>query len=479
MRGSTLLVATLLALAWHPPSADARPLITGITNLNTNAPLAFQRTRAAGAQFVRIQLYWGGTAPQARPENWHPEDPTDPHYHWGASDEAVINAVGAGLVPLLQVDGAPRWAQRCESPPNLGGPSTCDPDPTALREFAAAAARHFNGQVFGVPRVQYWQALNEPNLSSFFFPQYNTAGQALSPELYRALINGFYAGIKSVDPANLVLAAGLGPIAVPPWTIGPMRFARQMLCMRGTKRPVPTAGDCGGGVHFDIFAIQPYTTGSPSHEGKVNDVQLGDLPKLQELLDAADRAGRIKGAFKRTPLWITELSWDSSPPDPNGLPIKIETQWTAQALHAAWKAGVTHFFWYSLRDAERDGGTSSKAALESGLYFRGATLEQDQPKEVLTAFRFPFVAYAKDRGLRFWGRTPSSEGGEVKLQVLKRGKWRGVSTVRADEVGIFRGVAHVSYGANKRGKVRAMYRGEASAPFPMNPVGDFRHPPFG
>lgn len=471
--GCILLVTSMLGA----PPASAQPLVTGVSNLYTNAPLAFQRTREAGADLVRIPLYWAGTAPTVQPPSWEPENPDDPAYNWRNSDEAVVNATAAGLTPVLEVDGTPRWAQRCVAPANLGGPSLCDPDPTALRQFAIAAARHYSGELAGVPRVRYWQPLNEPNLSTFFFPQYNTAGQALSPGLYRALLNGFYSAVKSVDPSNLVISAGLGPIAVPPWTIGPLSFARQMLCMTGSRHPHPTGGDCEGGVHLDIFAIHPYTTGAPSHQGKANDVELGDLDKLQRLLAAADRAGRIKGAFKHTPLWITEFSWDSKPPDPGGLPLSTETQWAAEALHVAWAAGVTHFFWYSLDDQPH--GSSYKEANESGLYFRGPTLEQDRPKPVLTAFRFPFVAYPRASGLDVWGRTPTSARGRVSIQALRGRRWRRIGTLRADSHGIFRGRLSSGYGRDRRGRVRAVYRQQRSAPFPMRPVGDFYQPPFG
>jgi hypothetical protein len=471
------LICGLLALAGPAQAIASQPLATGITNIEEEVPLGFAHTRAAGARFVRIPLFWGGVAPRAQPSNWRPEDPLDPHYQWEQIDYAVANAVAAGLTPVLQVDGAPSWAQRCVAP-SFARAKTCDPSPDALAAFATAAARRYSGTVAGLPRVEYWQALNEPNLSLFFNPQFN-GDTPVSPFLYRTLINRFYAAVKAVDPSNLVIAAGLGPIAVPQYTIGPMRFARLLLCMRGHNHPQPTRGDCEGGVHFDIFAIQPYTTGGPTHKGGVNDVELGDLDKLQALIDAADRAGRIKGSFTHTPLWITEFSWDSNPPDPGGLPMGIETRWTAEALYRAWLAGVTHFFWYSLRDDAPEPSKPFSETLQSGLYFRGATVAQDQPKEILYAFRFPFVAYPSRRGLRFWGRTPTSEPGKVAIQLLRHGRWRLAATVRASAAGIFAGRADKRYGLDRRGRARAVYGGEASVPFSMKPVPDFPQPPFG
>ena len=477
--GFRLLLATILAtgayaLFAQPSAADARALYTGVAGLNEESPLAFQRVKAAGASYVRIPLEWSEIAPRNPPADWRPDDAADPHYDWERSDKAVVGAVASGLIPVAMIEEAPQWAQRC--PASQG--TNCDPDPAALAAFATAAAWRYGGNTGGLPRVSFWQGLNEPNLSLYFNPQFE-GNRAVSPELYRNLINTFYAAIKAVDPSNIVVAAGLGPIAVPPYTIGPMRFARELLCMRGHTRVRPAPGNCGGGVHFDIFDIHPYTTGAPSHTGGINDVQIGDLQKLQVLLEAADRAGRIKGQFQRTPLWIGEFSWDSNPPDPGGLQMKIETRWVAEALYRAWKAGVEAFFWFSLRDRSPQPHLPFSQTLESGLYFRGATIEQDQPKEILYAFRFPFVSYPQKGGLAFWGRTPSSLGGKVAIQAWRRGGWRRASVVRADRHGIFRGLIRSHYGGNKRGSVRAVYRGEASVPFSMKPVGDFPQPPFG
>jgi hypothetical protein len=476
------LALALLLLALPSPSASARPFETGVSGIGDYNPLSFVRTRDAGAGFVRLVLSWPSVAPTSPPPSWDPTNPADPHYDWSYIDTGVIEAVSHGLNPVLLVDGAPKWAQRCKSPPGLQLTEMCDPDPAALAAFATAAARRYSGAFAGLPRVQYWGGLNEPNLTLFFFPQFNTEGKGLSAGLYRALINSFYAAIKAVDPSNLVIGGGLGPTELKGYNIGPMRFTRELLCMKGRKAPKPIKG-CEGGVHFDIYDVHPYSTGGPRHEGRPNDVQIGDLGKLQTLLEAADKAGHIQGQFKRTPLWITEFSWDSNPPDPGGLPMSILTQWTAEAMHEAWQAGVTRFFWYSLRDEPVGNNQPGSFTVQSGLYFRDGNMANDQPKEVLVTFRFPFVAIPRKGerkgGLEIWGRTPSSEPGRVLIEAVRGGKWKRLGTARADGGGVFSTRLESRYGRNRRGYVRAVFEGRDSVPFPMKRVGDFRHPPFG
>jgi hypothetical protein len=457
--------------------ADAMPALkTGISYAYGNEPLEFQHVDATGATLALRPMNWSEVAPAKLPANWNPENPADPNYNWEFFDLWIEHAIEAGLTPVIQVRGAPAWAQDCPVPYPHDSP--CKPDPTMLAAFAKAAATRYSGYFQGLPRVKYWQGLNEPNLSLFFNPQYE-GDKAVSADLYRKLINSFYGAIKSVNPSDIVIAAGLGPIAVPKYTIGPMRFARSLLCMTGRSHPHKTKSNCEGGVHFDIFDIHPYTTGGPTHEGGPDDVELGDLPKLQALLSAADRAGRIKSnKFKQTPLWVTEMSWDSKPPDPGGLPMKIECQWISEALYRSWKAGVDNFFWFSIVDFEPEGKPFSES-LQSGLYFWAPALADQRPKKALYAFRFPFVAFPQKRGLFIWGRTPTSKTGKVTIQVKEKGRWRSLGTVRADVHGMFRTVLKSGYGLDKKGEVRAHFPGEASVPFPMNPVGDFVQPPFG
>jgi hypothetical protein len=472
------LLATLGAVALLQPVVSAGavpPLVTGVAGLDDYGAATFAEVRATGATFVRIPVSWGGVAPEAPPAGWQPEDPADPGYEWGEVDAAVSGAMASGLTPMLLLEGAPRWAERC-APPHYAPGAVCDPDPAALGAFATALATRYSGAFQGLPRVRYWQGLNEPNLSQFFYPQFKGAAPR-SPALYRELLDAFSDAVTGVNRSNVVVLGGLGPLAVPGFTVGPMRFLRELLCMRGRHRFRPLPGNCGGGVPFDVVDVHPYTTGGPTHRGGRDDVELGDLGKLRQLLNAAERAGRIEGRFRQVPLWVTEFAWDSNPPEPGGLAMRTLDRWTAEALHVAWQAGVSHFFWFPLRDRPRGGSFSQ--TLQGGLYFRGPTPGQDEPKEALRAFRFPFVAYPGPRGLAVWGRTPAGGPGRVSIQVLSGGRWRAVRTVRAGRSGVFEGVAATAYGRGRAGAVRALHRGEASLPFSMRPVGDFPQPPFG
>ncbi|MFL5897544.1 MAG: hypothetical protein ACJ76D_03645 [Solirubrobacterales bacterium] len=472
------LLAALLLAALASAASSARavlpPLETGVSYVYQPDPLEFAHVKAAGAKLVQTPVRWATVAPAKLPGSWNPEDPADPHYDWGDLDAWVRGAVAAGLTPLLQVRGAPAWAQRCTGRTD----APCDTDPAALAAFTKAAVRRYSGGFGGLPRVRYWQGMNEPNLDLFFKPQY-VNGKAASPSLYRRLINSFYAAVKSVDPSALVLSAGLGPIAQPPYAIGPLTFTRKLLCMKGGAHPRPDRSSCEGGVHFDIFDMHPYTSGGPTHQGPAGDVELGDIPKLQALLAAADRAGRIKGAFRRTPLWITEMSWDSKPPDPGGVAMRTESQWIGEALYRSWKAGVHQFFWFTIVDFNEP-DVPNYESIQAGLYFWAPSIAAQQPKEILFAFRFPFVAFARRDGLYFWGRTPASRGGRVAIQALAKGGWRTLSVARADSRGMFAGTLPSRYGHNKRGAVRARYRGgEVSLAFPMRRVGDRTQFPFG
>src|SRR5919106_3352880 len=90
------------------------PLQTAITDPwlfnSSQTRTAFDKTRAAGASYVRLSLNWNAVAPATRPDGFVATDPTSPGYTWRNADAAVGHAVGAGLTPILDVSGTPPCA---------------------------------------------------------------------------------------------------------------------------------------------------------------------------------------------------------------------------------------------------------------------------------------------------------------------------------------------------------------------------------
>jgi hypothetical protein len=448
----------------------SRPLRTAIlddaTFLSGDSELAFRRARSTGATLVRLGVRWREVALR-RPRE--ATSPADAAYDWKAIDRVVALAVRNGLAPILSIFSAPQWATGSAS-----DNASFKPDPVELGRFARAAATRYGGSFRGLPRIRYWQVWNEPNLSIFLAPQYEN-GRPFAPAWYRRMVNAFAAGVRSVHSDNLVVAGGTAPFrditpAVtkvdPRW--GPLSFMRELLCLdRSLRRK------CRARVRVDVWAHHPYTSGGPTHSADLSDdVSLGDLREMKAVLDAGVRAGNVVSS-EPVQFWVTEFSWDSNPPDPEGVPAELHARWIAEALYRMWRAGVSLVTWFSLRD---DPLTASY--YQSSLFLRGATLEADRPKLGLQAFRFPLVAFpAGPREVYVWGRTPAGRRGRVVVEQSLGGGWRQLGLLTTDRYGIFTG----TFAASPDGSVRARLRGrpDEARPFSLSPVADRIVNPFG
>ena len=417
----TFFAAAILATG---PASAARPLDTGVTVIDGSLQegLGFERMKSAGANFTRITIFWSEVAPNSKPNEWSPTDPADSHYDWSAPDATIQKAVDAGLTPLVQIFKAPQWAERCRA----AIPGICNPDPKKFAQFTAAATARYNGDFGDLPRVKYWEPLNEPNLTTYLRPQYRN-GKPVSVDIYRNILNQFADVVKETNPGNLVVAGGLAPLGGS-GSPSPLDFTRRLLCMKGRAHPKPIPG-CRASARFDVWAHSAYTSGGPTHESVApDDVQLGDLSEMNQLIKAARKAHNIRSRLRGIPFWITEFSWDSAPPDPGGLKMGLLTRWTSEAMFRSWQAGVSKFFWFSLRDWKRPAGLPYSETIDAGLYFRADSIAGDKPKRVLKAFKFPFVAFSKPYGMAIWGRTPDSSAGKVKLSFRAAGSKNGGSS---------------------------------------------------
>lgn len=282
------------------------------------------------------------------------------------------------------------------------------------------------------------QAWNEPNLYTDLNPQWvrrNDRWVPFSPAHYRRMANAFYDGVKRGDPSARVLSAGTGPFGdlnEGDPRMPPVRFWRELLCVRNGT--VPRATRCGKTVKFDAIAHHPYPIGPPRRTARnADDAVVPDVRKITRLIPAALRGGTLAPRTHK-PLWITEISWDSSP-DPNGLSLSEQAQYLEGALFVLWRQGADVVTWWNMRDEPPT--PSFAASFQSGIFFRGPSPAQDEPKPSYTAFRFPFTAYRTNGVARLWGKTPGDRS--VTIQAQQGGSWVTAARLKAGSNRIFTG----------------------------------------
>jgi hypothetical protein len=473
MRAAVVLAATVLgagAVAVQVTAGTAasstpstRPLRTSVFLFGPdlkpqNLDLAMSRVRKAGASAVRLRLQWGNVAPRRRPPGFQPGNPADPAYNWTVMDRVLKAAHAHRLEPLLTIDDAPAWA---------GGRRV---NPKQYGLFAKAAARRYSGSFQGLPRVRYWLAFNEPNLSRNLEPQY-ARHRVASAKRYRKMLNAFATAAHGVHHDNVVVGGLLAPVNTSN-SPGALKFMRSILCVSGGKHPRPT---CRTKVKFDLWSIHPYTSGGPTHRAYSRDgVAFGNLRDARAMLRAAVRAGHVV-SNRGVRLWVTEFSWDSKPPDPDGVPAGLEARWVSYALYAVWKNHVGMLTWFLLRDEPL-----LTSPYQSGLYYRGKAYARARAKPALTAFRFPFIARPHGSRVYVWGRTPDSKQHTLALQIKRSGRWKQVAKLRSNARGIFFRTLRV-HGARKSSWFRAQLldTGKHSLGFPLNQILDKYYVAFG
>jgi hypothetical protein len=432
---STVAIVAALAgvcLAAMAPPAEARiakrPLTTGFADPLFGSSDAGVRARwldnarGAGARVIRLAAFWSAVSPSVPSPIFNPSNPADPEYNWDGLDAAVRDASDRGLRVLLTASSAPAWAEGPGRPANAD-PGTWRPDPGGFAAFGTALASRYSGSFpdparpgQNLPAVHAYQAWNEPNLYTNLDPQWD-GNSPVSPGIYRALLNAFYAAVKSVQPSATVVMAGTAPYGDAPGgrRVPPVTFDRVLFCADNPVCPAP--------ARFDVFAHHPINVGAPSDgASNVVDATTPDLRRLKRALRDGVRAGGVAPAGPK-PIWVTEIWWDSKPPDPDGVPLRKQARWTAEAMEILWRQGASVVIFLQIADSPPLPDYPSSS--QSGIFF-----EDGRPKPSLKAFRFPFVARKLDRRrVEVWGKPP--RGGRVKIQRRVGGHWRTISRLGA------------------------------------------------
>jgi hypothetical protein len=435
--------------------------------------LTMTRIKALGGAIARIPVDWRDTVEAAPPPSFQASDPASPSYRFARLDAAVRSAAAAGLQPLLVVSHAPVFAEAPHPWPYAYHGSWA-PSPAAFEQFAMALARRYDGafpdpldHTGTLPRVRLLQAWNEPNLARYLEPQWVASGRhwsAFSPLLYRQLLNGFYAGVKAVEPSDTVIAAGIAPEGEPTGVgaMAPITFLEGLLCL-GASRV-----DCGGKPHMDVLAFHPLSVFNPDVPAVSSlDAAISDIGKITSLLRRAERRHTVLPSGHR-PVWVTELNWESAPQSATGVPQSLQAAWVSRALHRLWVAGVSLVDWQFLVDPyggtllSAPDGTLSPYPRPAGLYSTapGGDPVLARPKPFLQGFSLPFDPLRINRRMvRVWALL-SAPGEPVALQRQgPGGHWHTIARLRADSTGVL----NVLIGLRGSTRLRLSTEGQSSA----------------
>jgi hypothetical protein len=274
----------------------------------------------------------------------------------------------------------------------------------ARKQFAAytaALARAF-------PQIRDVVVGNEPNLNTFWMPQFGPGGKDLAAIGYLDLLAKTYDALKAVSPKIQVIGGALAP-----------RGSDRPNLKRDTHSPSQFIKDLGAAYKasrgsrpiMDAFAIHPYMRTSElsptdTHAASTT-ITIGDYGKLTTLLASAFAGTRQQG--RGLPIYYTEFGVQTrvppehkraytdlkSPGAADAVDPKMQALYYEEALElSACQPSVKGLFVFHTFD-EPD-----LAGWQSGLYYA-----DQKPKPSLPAFRTAAAAARTARLTRCTGNT--------------------------------------------------------------------------
>ncbi len=208
----------------------------------------------------------------------------------------------------------------------------------------------------------------------------------------------------------------------------PVAFDRDLFCLNDNARLTPRS--CPDPPHLDALSHHPYGVGGPLwHALNPDDAAVPDLYKIARVLNAAERAHHVLPRGRKH-LWVTEVSWDSKPPDPGGIPINRQARWVEQTMYVLWSQGVDTILWLQIIDSPPV--PSYGATNQGGMYYLDG-----EAKPAALALRFPFVTQRLNRSrVEAWGQAP--HGGWLTIQTRNASRWQSVRRLRLGAHQVFR-----------------------------------------
>lgn len=489
----------LLALAAPPSRAATRTFHTilqdddGALFSPARLPRFIHMLRWLGVDELRVSAEWKLEAPDPNgaipPAGFVAADPRsyDASPGMRALDRAVRAAARAGIGVIIDpAFSAPRWATHNPLPLSLAGDPLYN-DEISVPELATweqmLALRYSGrytpkGEAHPLPRVGIFTLWNEPNQSGFLAPQWRD-GEPVSADWYRSLVVTATPLMEAASPGIRVLIGNTSPTGAAPQAgnagVPPLTFLRRLACVNAALQPIDT-GSC---AHFTELPAGGYAQHTYEYDappwlpsGSPENAEMGDLARLQALLDALVRLHRIAPAART--IWITEQGYESNAQLPEQPWTEAQqAQLNADAEYEAWRDGdVAAFGQFLLRDTltaqtlALRRRTGNPRARIPGTWTTGLEREDGTPKPALAMFRAPVVARLLAREpiddwlpsspagaaaelIEVWGHArPMHSRTLVIVQVSDDGlgDWRGTGFAVTDTNGIFDTDAAVAMG---------------------------------
>ena len=274
----------------------------------------------------------------------------------------------------------------------------------ARKQFAAYAA----GLARAFPQIRDFVIGNEPNLNTFWMPQFGPGGKDVAATAYLDLLARTYDALKAVSPNIQVVGGALAP-----------RGSDRPKLRRDTHSPTQFIKDLGAAYRasgrstpvMDAFAMHPYMRTSDlsptdTHADSTT-ITIADYGKLNTLLARAFAGTRQQG--RGLPIYYTEFGVQTkiptahrraytdlgSPAAADAVDPQTQALYYEEALElAACQPTVRGLFVFHTFD-EPD-----LAGWQSGLYYADR-----KPKPSLPAFRTAAAAARAARLTRCAGTT--------------------------------------------------------------------------
>jgi hypothetical protein len=302
---------------------------------------------------------------------------------WEQSDAILRGLDRRGIVPVVTLWGAPRWANGGRSP------NWAPRSKWTFAGFARRAADRY-------PFVRNWLIWNEPNQRRWLRP---TSAKVYTQTLLNPAYDAIHRATRGAKVAGGVTAPrgayrGVSPVA----------FIRGM----GRAR-----------AKLDAYAHNPYPLRrfeTPSAGGCAH-CETITMATIDRLLR------HVHNAFGRTRIWLTEYGYQTNPPDRFlGVSPSLQARYLAEAAQRAYATPYVDMLIHYLYQDE-----PSTARWQSGLVTATGRAKTSHRMAMLP------LAHVSRTGERtvLWGQVRPGTGRQrYVLQQYRNGGWRSVGGVR-------------------------------------------------